>query len=111
MATKSRKSNKKKVGLAVYFTFIATFALCFGAQMWMLDVFNKNEVSTQNGTTYQTEFDASRSNQNANPQFSTDYNDSSNVDTYRPNFEENYSQNSNNLPSYSANNSSSNYAR
>ena len=96
MATKSKKSNKKRVGLAVYFTFIATFALCFGAQMWMLDVFNKNETSTQNEQTYQTEYNASHSNQTDNSSFSTDYNENSNIDTYRSNNDENYSQNTSN---------------
>ena len=43
ITTKEKARTKKKVGMAVYFTFIATFALCFGAQLWMIDVFNPKE--------------------------------------------------------------------
>ena len=46
ITSKEKARTKKKVGLAVYFTFIATFALCFGAQLWMIDVFNPKEEQT-----------------------------------------------------------------
>jgi len=54
--TKERARSKKKVGIAVYFTFIATFALCFGAQLWMVDVFNpKESPGPGNSQTYSVE--------------------------------------------------------
>lgn len=44
-------STKRKVGIAVYFTFLATLALSFGAQIWMMDVFNPPATNEPNQTT------------------------------------------------------------
>ena len=47
-------STKRKVGIAVYFTFLATLALSFGAQIWMMDVFNPPATNEPNQTTEKT---------------------------------------------------------
>ena len=68
ITSREKARTKKKVGLAVYFTFIATFALCFGAQLWMIDVFNpKDETPSQ---TYNTNYNTPAQNSNK-PSYST----------------------------------------
>ena len=47
-------STKRKVGIAVYFTFLATLALSFGAQIWMMDVLNPPATNEPNQTTERT---------------------------------------------------------
>ena len=34
-------STARKIGIAVYFTFLGTLALAFGVSVWMADVFNE----------------------------------------------------------------------
>ena len=48
-------STKRKVGLAVYFTFLATLALTFGAQIWMMDIFNTPATKETNASEQTTE--------------------------------------------------------
>ena len=48
-------STKRKVGIAVYFTFLATLALTFGAQIWMMDVFNPPATQDPSNANQSTE--------------------------------------------------------
>ena len=41
-------STKRKVGIAIYFTFIITLALSFGAQVWMMETFNPPATNEPN---------------------------------------------------------------
>lgn len=63
-------STARKIGIAVYFTFLATLALAFGITVWMADVFNapnnsntpmttdpQTQTTTQNDTPQQQTFD------------------------------------------------------
>ncbi len=70
ITAKEKARTKKKVGLAVYFTFIATFALCFGAQLWMIDAFNTNDGANLPNT-YSTD---THKSDNTKRQFATENN-------------------------------------
>lgn len=41
-------STARKIGIAVYFTFLGTLALAFGVSIWMADVFNDPTTITPN---------------------------------------------------------------
>ncbi len=50
VATKKKPlvSTTKKIGLTMYFTFVGTLALVFGAQIWMADVYSSPSNTQQN---------------------------------------------------------------
>lgn len=56
-------STKRKVGIAVYFTFLATLALSFGIQVWLLDTFNPPATTEPN---FATNEEAKNSNTQTN---------------------------------------------
>ncbi len=64
-------STKRKIGIAIYFTFLATLALVMGAQILLVDVFDSPEMSsngtlnTQQQTT--TEIEQSQNNNPVSP--------------------------------------------
>ncbi len=111
ITAREKARTKKKVGLAVYFTFIATFALCFGAQLWMIDVFNPNE-ETSTPQNYSTDAGYSSSKQvysnqpqnqtstNNNNTYTSQNNQNSNVDSYQSDSNNQAEQNTNEYVDY-----------
>ncbi len=56
MVKKPLISTARKIGIAVYFTFLATLALAFGITIWMAEVFNApSNTNTPMTTDTQTE--------------------------------------------------------
>ena len=63
-AKKPLVSTKKKIGLTVYFTVVATLALVMGAQILLADVYSTPSV--ENNGTYNTTQTAENETQNGN---------------------------------------------
>ena len=65
-------STKKKVGIAIYFTFLATLALSFGIQIWLMDTFNPPATNEPNLTNTEQQNQAPNTQSNETNQ-STQY--------------------------------------